>query len=698
MKPHVLWMIRAYSVFLWMLSGLMLSMAMSSPLHAKEHDFVIVGSGAGGGPMAAKLAEAGYSVLLLEAGFDDGLLPNYYIPVANGSASENNFLSWNFSVDHFQDVVQAMNDSKMMCESFFGDVERCEMQEQQCQCSGSHPFKKGIFYPRGSSLGGSTANNAMISVLAKNSDWQGIADLTGDSSWQPEAMMQYADRFEAELTQDQPKAEGLLAMHGETVEGIIKAIIQSESPVNLPTGATAVDALGIGLNQSIRDNDGKGVWLTPTAINRGQRKGAREMILRAACLKDVNAEFERTSEEIYHDCIAQGLINPDTGRPFLTVKTGALVTKVIFKADPVFNTSLDQWVCEGECKQAIGVEYIDRGHVYSADRLQLLPWIVSKKQVQVNNEVILSAGTFNTPQLLMLSGIGESDHLADKGVALRHNLPGVGQNLQDRYEVAVINETQDLFKVHEDCNVNSPLLDPCFAQYKQDRRETGRGTGFFSTNGFIFSYLSQSSVSPDVDLHIFAGPIDFRGYYNGYSGAEQAGDKWSWLILKGHTENRGGEIRLSSNSPLDKPDIRFNYFEEGNAKTVEQGGKANASELDLTAVVEGIKTVRRMNAQVVQNGLIFNEVQPGLDIQTDEQLKNWVRNESWGHHASGSARIGPDNDPLAVLDSRFRVRGIQGLRVVDASVFPRIPGTFIASAVYMISEKAADTLISDYPQ
>ncbi len=149
--------------------------------------------------------------------------------------------------------------------------------------------------------------------------------------------------------------------------------------------------------------------------------------------------------------------------------------------------------------------------------------------------------------------------------------------------------------------------------------------------------------------------------------------------------NTAGRITLRSKDPSDMPQIEFHYFGEGN----DPGGD------DLDSVVAGIEFVRDMNRRLQARGLIKAELVPGPAYDTREKLRQFVQDEAWGHHASCTNKIGADRDPKAVLDSRFRVRGTQDLRVVDASVFPRIPGYFIVSAVYMISEKAAGVIAED---
>jgi choline dehydrogenase-like flavoprotein len=156
-------------------------------------------------------------------------------------------------------------------------------------------------------------------------------------------------------------------------------------------------------------------------------------------------------------------------------------------------------------------------------------------------------------------------------------------------------------------------------------------------------------------------------------------------VLKAHTNNCGGVVTLRSADPQDRPEINFHYFEEGT-------GDHNQ---DLDAAVEGVKFVRALNKPLYELGWADHELLPGLDKQTDEELREFVRTQAWGHHASCTCPIGTDHDPMAVLDSNFRVRGAHGLRVVDASVFPRIPGFFIVSSIYMIAEKAADVIIAD---
>jgi choline dehydrogenase-like flavoprotein len=176
----------------------------------------------------------------------------------------------------------------------------------------------------------------------------------------------------------------------------------------------------------------------------------------------------------------------------------------------------------------------------------------------------------------------------------------------------------------------------------------------------------------------------FHGYFPGYSKllAEDR-SALTWAILKAHTDNHAGTVTLRSADPLDTPLINFRYFKEG----------TNGGRQDLDGVVAGIRFVRDITAQA--GDVIVREERPGSDVKDSVGLEAFVEDNAWGHHASCTCKIGPDDDPMAVLDSNFRVRGVKGLRVVDASVFPKIPGFFIVTSVYMIGEKAADAILAD---
>jgi choline dehydrogenase len=177
-------------------------------------------------------------------------------------------------------------------------------------------------------------------------------------------------------------------------------------------------------------------------------------------------------------------------------------------------------------------------------------------------------------------------------------------------------------------------------------------------------------------------PGFFTGYKPGYSALfERDRTRFTWAVLKAYTNNRAGRVTLKSKDPTKWPHVDFHYFSEG----------TDQQALDLDAVVDGVQFVREMNKSLQS----VKEICPGPDYDSPERLKEFIQNEAWGHHASCSCKIGRDDDPMAVLDSRFRVRQTEGLRVVDASVFPKIPGYFIVSAIYMISEKASDVIIED---
>jgi len=301
------------------------------------------------------------------------------------------------------------------------------------------------------------------------------------------------------------------------------------------------------------------------------------------------------------------------------------------------------------------------------------------REVRAAREVILCGGTFNTPQLLMLSGIGPAAHLREHGIEAIVDLPGVGSNLQDRYEVALTHRMRRPWRVLD--GARFARGDALWRRWDASR------AGMYASNGAALALVGRSAPErPEPDLFFMALLARFEGYRPGFSKLIGGpGEFLTWAILKAHTENRAGTVRLRSPDPRDPPLVDFHYFEEGSDRAGD----------DLAAVVAGVRFVRRLTAPLIESGLIAEELAPGAAVASDAEIADYVRDTAWGHHAAGSCAIGAEGDANAVLDSAFRVRGTRGLRVVDASVFPRIPGFFIVSAVYIVAEKAAEAILQD---
>ena len=282
----------------------------------------------------------------------------------------------------------------------------------------------------------------------------------------------------------------------------------------------------------------------------------------------------------------------------LTIELDALATRILFD----------------ESNRAVGVEYLKGARLYQAHK-EPSGAPGERREARASREVILSGGAFNTPQLLMLSGIGPKEELERHGIPVRVNLPGVGGNLQDRYEVGVVNEIKDEWDVLKDATYSSK--DPQYTKWKSK----GKDRGVYATNGAVLAVLKRSTKKrPLPDLFCFALLTDFRGYYPGYSiRVINSLRHLTWAVLKAHTGNTAGEVKLKSADPRERPMINFHYFQEGN----------DGQNKDLESVVEGVKFVRKLAAPFKGN-LIVKELSPGDAVQTDDEIREFVRYQSWG--------------------------------------------------------------------
>lgn len=610
----------------------------------ETYEYIVIGSGPGGGPLAANLSRQGHSVLLLEAGDDQGQNPNEKIPLFFAAASEDATMRWDYFVSHYTSEKQAARDPKMTWETPDGSI-----------FVGLNPPKgskqKGIYYPRAGTLGGCAAHNALVAIVPHDEDWRHIAEVTGDKSWEPENMRKFFDKLE----RCQYLPDGIPG-HG------FNGWLETEHPD--PVILESVDAFLTAAQTSIGR---KGLIPDINAIHPQRVDGLYEVTLQ------MSKSGRRSSPRNFLVATANARREDGSKKYPLHIRTHSLATKILFSEQ------------KGEYPEAIGVEFREGPSLYKADPRFDPKRLGTMKRVMASREVIVAAGVFNTPQLLKLSGVGPAAELKRFHIPVVVDLPGVGTNLQDNYEFSVVAQSPENFSPFK----KSTLLDagdPLLKQWID-------GHGAYKSDGLAAAVLKHSTVSGgDEDLFLFGGPLNFPGFFPGYSRTAFGSlNDFTWDVLKVHPRNNAGTVDLKSKDPLDVPEINFRFFEENN------NGKNsfNDAEHDLEAMAEGVALARDIFARIQGPIGPLTEQSPGTSVNTKMEIKQAIKDQAFSHHATSTCAIGANDDVMACLDSKFRVKGTKGLRVVDASIFPRVPGPFPTVPIYMVSEKAAGVILEE---
>ncbi|KAI1799622.1 putative GMC oxidoreductase [Daldinia bambusicola] len=281
-----------------------------------------------------------------------------------------------------------------------------------------------------------------------------------------------------------------------------------------------------------------------------------------------------------------------------------------------------------------------------------------RRTATAKRKFIVAVGAFNTPRILLLSGIGPADELEKRNIFVSVDLHGVGRNLQDHYEVPMIQEYPNNFTFWDDCDALEGQVNLCYEKREKD------GTGPYSTLGFYNFVLNTSSVTPrkgERDLILYGAADGILGHLPPYTDFTTriigATNVYTYTVSESQSRNR--------------------------ACAVTDGG-----DKDVQGLIDGIEFARKIFKSIPGLNGLTKKVYPGEDVETQEQLRQYVRDQAYGHHASSTAALGSGEDPLAILDCNFRVRGVKGLRVVDASAFPLI-------SIFMASEQASEVILKD---
>ncbi|KAF2751169.1 GMC oxidoreductase [Sporormia fimetaria CBS 119925] len=590
-----------------------------------QYDYIVVGSGPGGGTVAANLARANYSVLLIEAGD----LSN-----ADGPNPQPETITWDFFVKHYDEEEKNRMSNNLVWRTPTGEF--WLPGGNATPPAGSEIL--GSYYPRGATVGGSSMINAMATWLPPDSDWDYIANITGDTSWSAPEMRKVFTQIERNHYLP-PNTTG----HG--FSGFFETNMAGPSSVDNPVlGITQAIASNFSLSDAPSDIVGymnaDPNFLSPT---RDTTEGIWGLP------QHTKTDFSRFSSRDYINATIAA------GYP-LTLLTNTLATKVHFTPNKT---------CSG-LPRATAVEYLTGRSLYRADPRShnttntTLP---RPSLIHAKNEIILSGGTFNTPQLLLLSGIGPATHLHNLSIPLVFDSPGVGSNLQDNQEFPIVG------------HITSHNLT-------------------FPSPQTIAMLTTPFSPDGDRDILMFAIPGGaFRGYVpstqsNPLRASRDPPGTYGMSLVKNRPQNRKGSVRLKTRDPRDTPDINFRFYAEG-------------AETDLEALKWTVAWGRTVHRAAADYGVDITTVEPPCSRTPDlqggcgKEDEEWILGQTFGHHPTSTAAIGPEGDEEAVLDSRFRVRGVRGLRVVDASVFPRIPGVFPVVSTFMVGAKGAGVLLED---
>jgi choline dehydrogenase len=518
------------------------------------YDFVVVGAGSAGCVLAGRLSERpGTRVLLLEAGPPDRK-PEIRIPAAFATLFKTE-LDWDYATEP-DDGTDG----------------------------------RAIYWPRGRTLGGSSAINAQIYVRGHRADYDSWAELAG-RDWGYQEILAYFKRAEGNRRHTS-------AFHG-TRGPLDVADLRDPNPLSAAF-IEAAAAAGIARNDDFNGAELDGVGLLQVNQRRGRRWSAADAYLRPALRRDN-----------------------------LSVVTGAHVTRVVF-----------------ERRRAVGVAYTAGGQARTAHA----------------REILLCGGAVGSPHLLLLSGVGSREQLGDHGIPVVCEAPGVGRNLQDHLAVGVLTAARQ----------------PLTLLSAQSRRSLVRwlvaGRGMLSSNvAEAAAFVRSEPGLPAPDLELLFAPVLFLD--EGLTRPTEHGVTAGPVLLQPRS---AGSIELRSADPFEPPAIRPGYLSDA-------GGH------DLRRLIAGLHLTRRILRTPPLRACLGAELAPGAQADSDDELAAFVRNRSQTlYHPVGTCRMG--TGPGAVVDGGLRVRGVDGLRVVDASVMPVIPRGHTNAATIMLAERAADLI------
>ena len=526
-------------------------------------DYVIIGAGSAGCVLANRLSADGRnSVLLLEAGPPDRY-PWIHIPIGYAKTMFHPVYNWCFKTE----PDPGMNGRE-------------------------------IYWPRGRTLGGSSAINGLIYIRGQREDYDGWAAL-GNSGWSYDDVLPFFRKLEHNVRGESP-------WHG--ADGPLWASDIGEKHELIEALIGAGEELGIPENDDFNGATQEGIGYYQLTTRHGLRCSTATAYLR-----------------------------PARARPNLRVDTEAHATRILFDG-----------------RKATGVVYRQAGRGVS---------------VTARREVILSAGALQSPQLLQLSGIGPPALLQGFGIPVVHGLAGVGENLQDHLQARVI------FRCTKPITTNDILSSPWrklamgleFAVARRGPMAVG------INQGGIFARTDSALTRPDVQFHVATLSSDMAGSkVHEFSG-------FTMSVCQLQPESRG-HVRLKSPDPLAAPAMQPNYL---------------STEKDRATLVAGIRLARALAATRALSPYVAGEYRPGPEAKSDDALLEFAKNTAGTiFHPSGTCKMGPASDPLAVVDHDLAVHGLADIRVVDCSIMPTLVSGNTNAPVVMIAEKIADRILS----
>ncbi|WP_063583602.1 GMC family oxidoreductase [Achromobacter ruhlandii] len=527
-------------------------------------DYIVVGAGSAGCVLANRLSANGqHSVCLLEAGPPDRS-PWIHIPIGYGKTMFHKVLNWGYYTEPDPNMLD-----------------------------------RRIYWPRGRTLGGSSAINGLIYIRGQRQDYDAWA-AAGNPGWRWDDCLPYFRKLENNDL-------GAGATRG--TEGPLNAT-SIKTPHPLVEGLIgAAGALGLPHVRDFNTGDQEGVGYYQLTTRNGRRCSTAVAYLR-----------------------------PARGRANLRVETGAHAMEILF-----------------EGSRACGVRYRQDGQV---------------RTLRARREVILCAGALQSPQLLQLSGVGPAALLRRFGIGVVRDLPGVGENLQDHLQIRLIYETRRPITTNDQLRT----LHGRAAMGLQWLLFRGGPLAVGINQGGLFCRVDPASATPDTQFHFATLSADMAGgKVHPFSGC-------TYSVCQLRPSSRG-TVRLRSADPFEAPAMQPNYL---------------STELDRRMTVAAVKYARRLAATEPLAGLMKREFRPGPEVQSDDEILHFCR--EYGatiFHPSGTAKMGPREDPMAVVDERLRVHGVSGLRVVDCSIMPTLVSGNTNVPVVMLAERAADFILQD---